>query len=203
MSYIKIAQAVAGGLGIPLGKLTRKAIEKSKIPSRFKKFMTQERTTGELSQGPKNLIKGSVGVAEKEVKAFGKGMIGGLVGGEVVDLILKAAKAGSKGTDSKTKSSVSPTKRDKEAMQKTLDKKEEIKKRNSIINEKAATVKKQKQVERGVAKALKGLNMNKGGMPKKSHAKPGPYGKTYMKGGMATDMRKTGMFKGGYSTKKK
>ena len=45
--------------------------------------------------------------------------------------------------------------------------------------------------------------MNKGGMPKKSHAKPGPYGKTYMKGGMATDMRKTGMFKGGYSTKKK
>ena len=27
--------------------------------------------------------------------------------------------------------------------------------------------------------------MNKGGMPKKSHAKPGPYGKAYMKGGMA------------------
>ena len=27
-------------------------------------------------------------------------------------------------------------------------------------------------------------NMNKGGMPKKNHAKPGPYGKTYMKGGM-------------------
>jgi hypothetical protein len=35
-----------------------------------------------------------------------------------------------------------------------------------------------------VAKALKEVNMNKGGMPKKSHAKPGSYGKTYMKGGM-------------------
>ena len=46
-------------------------------------------------------------------------------------------------------------------------------------------------------------DFNKGGMPKKDHGKSGPYGKAYMKGGMAIDMRKTGMFKGGYSTKKK
>tara|TARA_R100000951_G_C2589413_1_gene164524 strand:- start:106 stop:543 length:438 start_codon:yes stop_codon:yes gene_type:complete len=46
-------------------------------------------------------------------------------------------------------------------------------------------------------------DFNKGGMPKKDHGKSGSYGKAYMKGGMATDMRKTGMFKGGYSTKKK
>jgi hypothetical protein len=47
------------------------------------------------------------------------------------------------------------------------------------------------------------MPFNKGGMVKKNHAKPGSYSKAYMKGGMATDMRKTGMFKGGYSTKKK
>jgi len=46
-------------------------------------------------------------------------------------------------------------------------------------------------------------DFNKGGMAKKNHAKPGSYGKAYKKGGMAIDMRKTGMFKGGYSTKKK
>jgi len=46
-------------------------------------------------------------------------------------------------------------------------------------------------------------DFNKGGMPKKDHGKSGSYGKAYMKGGMAIDMRKTGMFKGGYSTKKK
>ena len=36
-----------------------------------------------------------------------------------------------------------------------------------------------------VLKPEKRPKMNKGGMPKKSHAKPGPYGKAYMKGGMA------------------
>ena len=192
---LAIAAAIARGLGVPVGKLTLKMIQNAKIPSRFKKYATRERTTGEKTQGPKNLVSGSVGVAEKEVGAFGKGV---LTGGTVVGgLGLGAASLiynASKGKDSKTKSSVSPTKRDTKAMQKTLDKKAEIKKRNnkaaverktSILNPTATKFKKDQQIKRGVAKALKEVNMNKGGMPKKSHAKPGSYSKAYMKGGMA------------------
>jgi len=40
------------------------------------------------------------------------------------------------------------------------------------------------KTKKKVVKPEKRPEMNKGGMPKKSHAKPGPYGKTYMKGGM-------------------
>lgn len=194
---LAIAASIARGLGVPVGKLTLKMIQNAKIPSRFKKFATRERTTGEKTQGPKNLVRGSVGVAEKEVGAFGKGVLTGgtVVGGlgiGAASLIYKA----SKGTDSKTKSSVSPTKRDDKAMKKTLDKKAEIKKRTSVINEKAGTLKKQKQIKRGIDKSLEEVKreagfpqkrpkMNKGGMPKKNHAKPGSYGNAYMKGGMA------------------
>ena len=60
---------------------------------------------------------------------------------------------------------------------------------------------KDKDIKKAIAAALKEVktekkekvlkpekrpaNMNKGGMPKKNHAKPGPYGNAYMKGGMA------------------
>jgi len=187
MSYLKIAQAVAGGLGLPLSKLTRKAIEKSKIPSRFKKFMTRERTTGELSQGPKNLIKGSVGVADKEVKAFGRGIIGGLITGEAVDLILEAAKAASKGTE-KTKSK-GPKKRDDKAMKKSLDNKAAVKRKTSILNPTAKKFKTDQQIKRGVKKALKEANTNK---PKN---KPKKRPANMNKGGMVNDMRKSGLFR--------
>ena len=41
------------------------------------------------------------------------------------------------------------------------------------------------KTKKKVVKPEKRPEMNKGGMPKKSHAKPGPYGKAYMMGGMA------------------
>tara|TARA_R100001377_G_C3092050_1_gene76204 strand:+ start:41 stop:511 length:471 start_codon:yes stop_codon:yes gene_type:complete len=67
--YLKIAEQIARTLGVPIQKLTLKAIQKSPIPTRFKKLL-QGQTTGEASMVASAL--GSRATAAQELKAFAK-----------------------------------------------------------------------------------------------------------------------------------
>jgi len=130
-----------------------------------------------------NQIKTKIPTLSQKVvrQALKKAGLKGAAAMAVIDLTLgAAAKANSKLVNKKS----------------TTTKADEIGKRTSVINEKASTLKKQKQIKRGIDKSLEEVKreagfpqkrpkMNKGGMPKKSHAKPGSYSKAYMMGGMA------------------
>ena len=143
----------------------------------IKKQLSFKDTPGETTG--KKITKNTKDKAADIVKigsAFGLGVVAGPKFNNAFQAALGDSKSIFSGPDSPTMAQLRT---------KTLKKLKERKDNNikKAIASALTEVKTEKKEK--VLKPEKRPKMNKGGMPKKSHAKPGPYGKAYMKGGMA------------------
>jgi len=89
-TYFTVAKEIAKKLGVPVEKLTLKAIQNAPIPVRFKKLL-QGQTTGEASMVPTAMSSRQTAV--QELKSFLKGS-GTMVGPALAKAIFDSRKQG-------------------------------------------------------------------------------------------------------------
>ena len=178
-----IEDFIAKGIGkLPIATKYKKLVlgrgDIKDAKGNIKKQLSFKDTPGETTG--KKITKNSKDKAADIVKigsAFGLGVVAGPRYTNAFQAALGDSKSIFSGPDSPTMAQLKT--RTLKLLKQRKDR--DIKKAIAAALKEVKTEKKEKVLKPEKRPA----NMNKGGMPKKNHAKPGSYGNAYMKGGMA------------------